>query len=97
MNETPMLFPLEPHIFWKQMKTLIEEVITEKLKRPVVKEEDLIPKKTLLKLSEVCEIFRISKPTVYEWVRQGKLKSFKIERRRYFVRSHIETIIQQQS
>ena len=31
MNETPMLFPITPGEFWKQIRTTIEEVVTEKL------------------------------------------------------------------
>jgi hypothetical protein len=31
MNETPMLFPITPGEFWKQIRTIIEEVVTEKL------------------------------------------------------------------
>ena len=95
MSDTPMLFPIDPQAFWERMKELIEKVINEKLQQPVVKKDDFIPKETLLKISEVCSIFRVTKPTVYEWMRLGKLKSFKIERRRYFVREHIEAIIRQ--
>ena len=31
MNETPMLFPMAPAEFWKQIRTTIEEVVNEKL------------------------------------------------------------------
>lgn len=95
MRDTPMLFPIDPQVFWERMKELIEGVINEKLPHPAIKKDDFLPKETLLKISEVCSIFRVTKPTVYEWMRQGKLNSFKIERRRYFVREHIEAIIQQ--
>ena len=93
MNETPMLFPMEPQAFWKQMKDLIGEVINEKLTPPSPKETDLIPKKPLLKLSEVCLIFQVTKPTVYDWMKQKKLDSFKIRSRRYFAREDIEALI----
>ena len=34
MNETPMLFPIPPSEFWKQIRIIIEEVVTEKLNQP---------------------------------------------------------------
>ena len=37
--------------------------------------------KSLLKITALCEIFQVTKPTLYEWVKQGKLKSTKIQSR----------------
>ena len=90
-----MLFPIAPAEFWKQIRTTIEEVVTEKLNQqtqsfPV----SHLPEKALLKPSEVCAIFRVSKPTLY-WLKQKKLKSFKISSRRYFSRIDIEAIVLQ--
>jgi predicted DNA-binding transcriptional regulator AlpA len=96
MNETPMLFPIAPAEFWKQIRTTIEEVVNEKLTQqtpsPPVSH---LPEKALLKASEVCAIFQVSKPTLYHWLKQKKLKSFKIKSRRYFSRIDIEAVILQ--
>lgn len=94
MNETPMLFPITPTEYWKQIRTTIEEVVTEKLNQqnlPLTKSH--LPEKALLKASDVCEIFQVSKPTLYEWLKQKKLKSFKIKSRRYFKREDIDAMI----
>ena len=89
-----MLFPIAPAEFWKQIKIIIEEVIAEKLSRQKLSPpNNYLPEKTLLKPSDVCEIFQVSKPTLYEWLRQKKLKSFKVMSRRYFLRAEIETLI----
>ena len=94
MNETPMLFPMAPAEFWKQIRTTIEEVVNEKLNQQVVSiPVSHLPEKALLKPSEVCAIFQVSKPTLYGWVKQKKLKSFKINSRRYFSRIDIEAIV----
>ncbi|MGN6602890.1 MAG: helix-turn-helix domain-containing protein [Ginsengibacter sp.] len=94
MNETPMLFPITPSEFWKQIKIIIENVIAEKLSQQKVSALNLhLPEKALLKVSDVCEIFQISKPTLYEWLKQEKLKSFKIHSRRYFNRADIDDLI----
>lgn len=99
MQETPMLFPVSPTEFWKQIKTMMEEVVDAKLSSAVNAEKRAgdLPEKTLLKLAEVCTLFRVSKPTLYEWMKQEKLKSFKIRSRRYFSRVDIEALIGQLS
>lgn len=94
MNETPMLFPMAPAEFWKQIKTIVAEVMTEKLRHQnAVSPPDLMPQKMLLKVAEVCTIFQVSKPTLYDWIRQKKLRSFKIRSRRFFTREDIENLI----
>jgi hypothetical protein len=85
MQETPMLFPMAPDEFWKQIKATIEEVVKAKNSQTAVQPlADHLPEKALLKLSDVCAVFQVSKPTLYDWLRQNKLKSFKIRSRRYF-------------
>jgi len=94
MNETPMLFPIAPSEFWKQIKIIIEDAIAEKLSQQKISPTNShLPEKALLKASDVCEIFQVSKPTLYEWLKQKKLKSFKIKSRRYFNRADIEALI----
>ncbi len=94
MNETPMLFPITPSEFWKQIRTVIDEVVSEKLSQQnISKTNSRLPEKALLKASDVCEIFQVSKPTLYEWLKQNKLKSFKVKSRRYFNRADIDALI----
>ena len=97
MNEVPMLFPMAPEEFWKQIKTTIEEVVNEKINQSFQPPPtDHLPEKTLLKVSDVCAVFQVSKPTLYEWLKQDKLRSFKIKSRRYFLRTDIEAMIRQE-
>ena len=94
LNETPMLFPMAPAEFWKQIRSTIEEVVSENINQPFqLPPTDHLPEKALLKLSDVCAVFQVSKPTLYDWLRQNKIKSFKIKSRRYFLRADIETMI----
>ena len=96
MQETPMLFPITPTEFWKQIRITIDEVVTEKLSHQLPPQANShIPEKALLKAADVCEIFQVSRPTLYEWLKQKKLKSFKIKSRRYFSREDIEAVIRQ--
>ena len=90
----PMLFPIAPGEFWKQIKIIVEEVIAEKSRKQKIDQRMFqLPEKALMKPSDVCKLFQISKPTLYEWLRQKKLKSFKISSRRYFNRADIDEII----
>ena len=94
MNETPMLFPITPTEFWKQIRIIIEEIISEQLRQQKISPTNShLPEKALLKAADVCAIFQVSKPTLYEWLKQKKLKSFKIKSRRYFSREDIDAII----
>ena len=94
MNETPMLFPIAPSEFWKQIRATIEEVVTEKLsQQKILPNNNHLPEKALLKPADICKIFQVSKPTLYEWLKQEKFKSFKIKSRRYFLRTEIESVI----
>ena len=94
MQETPMLFPITPTEFWKQIRTTIDEVVTEKLSKQLpLPTNPHLPEKALLKATDVCKIFQVSRPTLYEWLKQKKLKSFKIKSRRYFSRADIEEVI----
>jgi len=92
MENVQMLVPMEPKAFWQQLRTIVEQVVAEnKLEAPVDKHTE----RPLLKTKEVCEIFHISKPTIYEWLKQGKIKSVKIQSRRYFHWKDVEELIQQ--
>ena|SRR5665213_18744 len=90
MENVQMLVPMEPNAFWQQLKAIVEQVIAEsKQEAPVDKHTE----RPLLKAKEVCEIFHISKPTIYDWLKQGKIKSVKIQSRRYFHWKDVDELI----
>ncbi len=93
MENVQMLVPMEPKEFWRQLKSIIEEVVMESKKEAPF--TDKHTERPLLKATEVCEIFHISKPTIYDWLKQGKIKSIKIQSRRYFHWKDVEELIQQ--
>lgn len=96
MQKTPMLFPMAPQEFWKQIKATVEEVVKANIHQTSFQPStDHLPEKALLKLSDVCAVFQVSKPTLYDWLRQNKIKSFKIKSRKYFLRTDIEAMIRE--
>lgn len=95
---TPMLFPYEPSQFWEQLQQIIREEVNrlEKSKTPVsvTTETPGLTYKPLFKMAEVCAIFQVSKPTIYDWIKQGKLKPYKIRSRVYFLWQDIQQHLQ---
>jgi len=91
MNGQQILIPVDAAEFWQQMRSVILEVLSE---NGVIRRQDCnTASSKLLKTKEVCELFQVSKPTVYDWMEKGMLKSVKIESRRFFLASDVEELI----
>jgi excisionase family DNA binding protein len=91
-----MLFPYEPDEFWEFMRTLIREEVSKTVnekQKALVTETPGLTYKPLYKIAEVCTFFRVSRPTIYEWIKDGKLKPYKIRRRVYFLWTDIQQIL----
>ncbi len=96
-NNIPILLPYEPADYWKRMKELVHEEVKAVLKN----KEDLssihvngLTEKPLFKVSELCTIFKVSKPTIYEWIKAGKLKPLKIRSRVFFLGRDIRQLME---
>ena len=93
---TPMLFPYEPEQFWQSIRQIIREEVSQAEKqRPVspTYETPGLTYKPLYKIAEVCALFHVTKPTIYDWVRHGKLKPFKVRSRVYFLWQDIQQLL----
>lgn len=78
MNGQQILIPVNAAAFWKRMRVVVRDVISEQLLRPHADgaAADVLK---LSKAKDVCQLFQLSKPAIYGWVRPGKLQSVKIE------------------
>lgn len=95
MGDVQMLFPMEPKEFWQKLKAIVEQVVIEHNNTvPLLDALDKNGQRPLLKSKEVCAMFKISKPTLYDWMHQGKLPSIKIESRRFFRWEDVEKLIE---
>ena len=91
-----MLFPYQPEQFWILLRQVIrEEVNNSKEQGPssATLETPGMTYKPLFKIAEVCAIFQVTKPTIYEWVKHGKLRPYKIRSRVYFLWQDIQELI----
>lgn len=93
---TPMLFPYEPEQFWQRVRLIVREEIS-RIEGPAPAETPYetpgLEYKPLYKIAEVCRLFQVSKPTIYEWVRHGKLKPLKIRSRVFFLWQDIQKLL----
>jgi predicted DNA-binding transcriptional regulator AlpA len=93
---TPMLFPYEPEQFWLSIRQIIREEVNQVEKqRPVspTYETPGLTYKPLYKITEVCQLFQVTKPTVYDWCKHGKLKPLKIRSRVFFLWQDIQNLL----
>ncbi len=93
---TPMLFPYEPEQFLQSIRQIIREEVNNSAKqKPEVPpfETPGMTYKPLYKIAEVCLLFHVTKPTIYDWIRHGKLKPFNIRSRVYFLWQDIQQLL----
>jgi excisionase family DNA binding protein len=94
----PILIPFEPEEFWAQIRVIIREEVTRNQKeQPAlasIMETPGLTEKPLYKIQEICSLFKITKPTIYDWIKHGKLKRVKIRSRVYFLGSDIKQLMQ---
>ncbi|MFT3704790.1 MAG: helix-turn-helix domain-containing protein [Agriterribacter sp.] len=94
-TETPMLFPYEPSQFWERIREIIREEVSkiDKIKNPSPEYQTPgMTYKPLYKIGEVCQILQVSRPTIYDWIKHGKLKPYKIRSRVYFLWKDLEVL-----
>ena len=94
----PILIPFEPEEFWAQIRLIIREEMSRIQKelplQASLMETPGLTEKPLYKIGEICSLFKISKPTIYDWIKHGKLKKVKIRSRVYFLGSDIRQLMQ---
>jgi excisionase family DNA binding protein len=93
---TPMLFPYEPEEFWHRIRDIVKEEVGKAEKEKPIKEAygtAGLTYKPLYKITEVCNIFKVSRPTIYDWIKHGKLKPYKVRSRLYFLWNDIQAML----
>jgi predicted DNA-binding transcriptional regulator AlpA len=93
---SPMLFTCDPEDFWREVRQIIKDEISRSAKL-ANGEEGVVPpfgSQSLYKIKDLCKIFSVSKPTIYEWIRMGKLKPKRIKRRVFFLEKDLRTILE---
>lgn len=93
----PILIPLEPEEFWDQIRSIIREEVTRNHKDQTssgnIMETPGLTEKPLYKMQEVCSLFKVTKPTIYDWIKHGKLRRLKIRSRVYFLGKDVRELM----
>jgi excisionase family DNA binding protein len=95
-TSVPILIPFEPEEFWAQIRVIIrEEVNKVEKEKPdsTAFQTSGLTYKPLYKITEVCNIFKVSRPTIYDWIKHGKLKPYKVQSRLYFLWNDIQAML----
>ena len=75
-SSVPILIPFEPEEFWSQIRLIIREEVDRKQKdKPLegnLMETPGLTEKPLFKMQEICTLFKVTKPTIYDWIKHGK-------------------------
>ncbi len=93
---TPMLFPISPDQFWQAMRELIREEINQLANKNPASTDYHTPgllQKPLYKMAELCTMLQVSKRTIYDWIKHGKLTPYKIRSRVYFLWQDVQKLI----
>lgn len=73
---TPMLFPYDPEQYWQMIREIIRQELQQLHRKTIDPPEYQTPGMTykpLYKIGEVCQIFQVTRPTIYDW---GVLRTF---------------------
>jgi excisionase family DNA binding protein len=93
----PMLFPIDPEQYWREIRQIIREELNkiekEKQATGSVLETPGLTYKPLLKIPELCALFHVTKPTIYEWIKMGKIKPVKVRSRVYFLWQDVQQLM----
>ena len=95
-GNTPLLFPYEPTEYWQNIRQIIREEVA-KIENDTQKgnllETPGLTYKPLLKITELCTLFQVTKPTIYSWIKAGKLKPVKVRSRVYFLFQDVQKLM----
>lgn len=93
----PILFPIDPQGFIDLIRAVVREELEKYANRQVGDQHKVsgLTYKPLYKMDEVCEIFDITPPTIYDWIKKGKLKRKKIRSRVFFLWTDILKLIEE--
>jgi len=90
----PILVPLEPAEFWQSMRLIVREELAGQAKTPVnLTQVNGLTEKPLYKMKEICALFAVSRRTVYDWIKAGRLHPMKVRSRVYFAGAEINALI----
>lgn len=72
MQQFRFFIPFEPEEFWHQISLILREEMlkNQEIKSPttLLMEIPGLTEKPLFKMQEICNLFKVTKPTIYDWI-----------------------------
>jgi excisionase family DNA binding protein len=95
-GKAAIIFSYDPEEFLEELRKLIREEFRYAVAVFQSKHENISNRYTeneLMKVRELCQFLKVSKPTIYDWIKCGKLRPIKIQSRVYFLRKEINQLL----
>jgi excisionase family DNA binding protein len=95
-GKAAIIFSYDPEEFLEELRKLIREEFSYAVAVFQSKHENISNRSTeneLMKVRELCQFLKVSKPTIYDWIKCGKLRPIKIQSRVYFLRKEIDQLL----
>lgn len=95
LSSVQMLFSIEPERFVELIRSVVKEELEKFSSRQISADFKTsgLTYKPLYKMDEVCQMFDITPPTVYDWIKHGKLKPKKVRSRVFFLWNDIQDLL----
>jgi excisionase family DNA binding protein len=95
-GKAAIFFSYDPEEFLEELRKLIREEFRYAAAVFQSKNENISNRSSeneLMKVRELCQFLKVSKPTIYDWIKCGKLRPIKIHSRVYFLRKEIDQLL----
>ena len=96
-SKVPILIPIEVNEFWLQIQSIIREEVRSSMRfqlRQMSKETSAFQFKPIYSMESIRNLFDdVSRTTIYEWIKCGKLKPRKLKGKIYFLWADIEKVL----
>ncbi|SIO53975.1 helix-turn-helix domain-containing protein [Chitinophaga niabensis] len=97
-SKKQLLLPHDLDDFWHEIRQIVRQELTKLLNHAsisdVLEYPDGFVDKPLYSIAEVCKLFDITRPTMYEWIKDHKLTPKKVRGRVYFLGIDIRCLIE---
>lgn len=95
-GKAAIFFSYDPEEFLEELRKVIREEFKYAIAVFQSKNENVSNRSAeseLMKVRELCQFLKVSKPTIYDWIKCGKLRPIKIQSRIYFFRKEIDQLL----
>ncbi|GAB2653240.1 hypothetical protein GCM10027036_03140 [Flavihumibacter cheonanensis] len=95
-GKAAIIFSYDPEEFLEELRKLIREEFRFAVTVFQSKHENISNRSAeneLMKVRELCQFLKVSKPTIYDWIKCGKLRPIRIQSRIYFLRKDIDQLL----